>query len=93
MPFLNDKTRAMVAGLVSGRVPQYLELREILLTQLRMTANEYTRRLHASRREEGGSWLQFSSKRDVICSDYRNSLHITPLDDLCDLTISCRLRQ
>lgn len=77
---------------MSGRAPPYLELHEIVLTQLRMTADEYKRRVYASCRREGNSWVQFVSKRDVMLSYHMNSRDIKTMNDLRELTISDLLK-
>ncbi|CAN7982599.1 unnamed protein product [Ixodes pacificus] len=43
LPFLGEKTRAMVASRVGGRVLSFMELRELVLSELKMTPEEYKR--------------------------------------------------
>ncbi|KAG0435044.1 hypothetical protein HPB47_018714 [Ixodes persulcatus] len=58
LPFLREKARSMVASRAGGRVLSFMELRELVLSELKMTPEEYKRIFYKTREESAESWSQ-----------------------------------
>ncbi|XP_029846939.3 uncharacterized protein LOC115329487 [Ixodes scapularis] len=93
LPFLTERMRAFSANQSDGRIMPYPELKEKILRELKMTANEYRRLFLTSRKTDGESWAQFSTKLETFFLYYLNSREIQTLDQLKHLMVSDRLKQ
>ncbi|KAG0416204.1 hypothetical protein HPB47_006615 [Ixodes persulcatus] len=64
LPFLNIKMRAMVADRANGKVLSFVELRELVLTELKF---------RKTRKEHMESWSQVSTQLDILFGYYLES--------------------
>ncbi|KAG0431070.1 hypothetical protein HPB47_022130 [Ixodes persulcatus] len=93
LPFLTERMRAFSANQSDGWIMPYLELKEKILREVKMTANEYRRLFLTSQKTDGESWAQFSTKLETFFLYYLNSREIQTLDQLKHLMVSDRLKQ
>ncbi|KAG0431320.1 hypothetical protein HPB47_021878 [Ixodes persulcatus] len=93
LPFLTERMRGFSANQSDGRIMPYPELKEKILRELKMTANEYRRLFLTSQKTDGESWAQFSTKLETFFLYYLNSREIQTLDQLKHLIVSDRLKQ
>lgn len=93
LPYLNVRMRAFVANQSGDGGLTYKDLKECVLKQLRMTANEYKRLFMSAQKGESEPWSQFVSQIETLFSYYINSRGISTLDDMKDLIIADRLKQ
>ncbi|XP_040074259.1 uncharacterized protein LOC115320635 [Ixodes scapularis] len=92
LPFLGEKTRAMVASRAGGRVLSFMELRELVLSELKMTPEEYKRIFYKTRKESAESWSQFATQLDIMFGYYLESREVETVDELRKLIISDRMK-
>ncbi|KAG0412842.1 hypothetical protein HPB47_010008 [Ixodes persulcatus] len=93
LPFLMERMRGFSANQSDGRIMPYPELKEKILRELKMTANEYRRLFLTSQKSDGESWAQFSTKLETFFLYYLNSHEIQTLEQLKHLMVSDRLKQ
>ncbi|XP_040066393.1 uncharacterized protein LOC120840032 [Ixodes scapularis] len=92
LPFLGENTRAMVASRAGGRVLSFMELRELVLSELKMTPEEYKRIFYKTRKESAESWSQFATQLDIMFGYYLESREVETVDELRKLIISDRMK-
>ncbi|KAK8756166.1 hypothetical protein V5799_029603 [Amblyomma americanum] len=92
MPFLNEKTRAFVANQSVDTVMSFEEIRELVLAELRLTAEEYKRRFYTCRKD-AESWGQFVTKLDVTLGYYLQSRKVKTLEYVRALMVADRAKQ
>lgn len=66
LPFLTERVRSFVASQSRDAVLAYPELKELVLRELRLTANEYKRLFVSTRKGEAESWSQFATTMETI---------------------------
>lgn len=93
LPFLSQKTRAFVACHSDGEILSYPVLKKKVLNELRLMANEYKRLFFVTRRAEGESWNQFTTKIETYFYYYMKARKIETLEQLRELIIADRLKQ
>ncbi|KAL1478544.1 hypothetical protein MTO96_016229 [Rhipicephalus appendiculatus] len=92
VPFLNENSRTLVANRAEDRVLSYEEVRDLILHELRLTPEEYKRRLYTCRRGDE-TWGQFATRLEVLLDYYLRSREITGVQELRSLLISDRVKQ
>ncbi|KAG0423004.1 hypothetical protein HPB47_001208 [Ixodes persulcatus] len=85
--------RAMVADQANGKVLPFVELRDLVLTELKMTPEEYKRRFHKTLRAHVESWSQFLTQFDIHFGYYLESRGVEAVEELRQLIISDRMKQ
>ncbi|KAH6947988.1 hypothetical protein HPB50_022304 [Hyalomma asiaticum] len=93
LPFLNEKCRTLIANQADARVLSYEEVRDlILLQELKLTPEEYKRRLYACRKRDE-TWGQFATRLEILLDYYLRSRKIKTVEELRALLISDRIKQ
>ncbi|KAG0415121.1 hypothetical protein HPB47_007712 [Ixodes persulcatus] len=82
----------MVASRAGGRVLSFMELRELVLSELKMTPEEYKRIFYKTRKESAESWSQFATQLGIMFGYYLESREAETVDELRKLIISDRLK-
>lgn len=93
LPYLTEKMRAVATHHGQGGILAFKKLKEKVLAELKLTANEYSRLFNVSRKAEGESWSQFASNLQSLYDHYLESRQIKTLDDLKELVVSDRLKR
>ncbi|KAL1463909.1 hypothetical protein MTO96_027126 [Rhipicephalus appendiculatus] len=92
VPFLNEKSRTLVANKSEDRVLSYDEIRELVLSELKLTPEEYKRRFYACRKGKE-SWGQCVTKLEINLDYYLRSRKVETLKQLRALIISDRAKE
>ncbi|KAH7983531.1 hypothetical protein HPB52_012418 [Rhipicephalus sanguineus] len=92
VPFLNEKSRTLVANKSEDRVLSYNEIRELVLSELKLTPQEYKRRFYTCRKGKE-SWGQFVTQLDITLDYYLRSRNVKTLEELRALMISDRVKE
>lgn len=93
LPFLNERARSFVASQSHGEILAYPSLKDLILKELRLTANEYKRLFWVSHKSESESWNQFTTKLETLFEYYVTSRRVSTLDELKELMVSDRLKR
>ncbi|KAL1485280.1 hypothetical protein MTO96_032053 [Rhipicephalus appendiculatus] len=92
IPFLNEKSRTLVANKSEDRVLSYDEVRELVLSELKLTPEEYKRRFYACRKGKE-SWGQCVTKLEITLDYYLRSRKVESLEEFRALIISDRAKE
>lgn len=92
LPFLNEKSRMLIANRSVGRPLLYAEVRDAILEELKLTPEEYKRRLYGCKKGNE-TWGQFVTKLEVLLDYYLRSRNVDSLDELRALLIADRAKQ
>lgn len=92
VPFLNENSRTLVANRAEDRVLSYQEVRDLVLHELKLTPEEYKRRLYACRKGDE-TWGQFATRLEILLDYYLRSREISSVQELRALLISDRVKQ
>ncbi|KAL1482193.1 hypothetical protein MTO96_033972 [Rhipicephalus appendiculatus] len=92
LPFLNEKSRTLVANKSEDRVLSCNEIRKLVLLELKLTPEEYKRRFYVYRKGKE-SWGQFVTKVDITLGYYFRSRNVSTLEELRSLIISDRAKE
>ncbi|XP_049267439.1 uncharacterized protein LOC119376782 [Rhipicephalus sanguineus] len=92
VPFLNENSRTLVANRADDRVLSYHEVRDLILHELKLTPEEYKRRLYACRKGDE-TWGQFATRLEILLDYYLRSREVSNVQELRALIISDRVKQ
>ncbi|KAL1480070.1 hypothetical protein MTO96_051346, partial [Rhipicephalus appendiculatus] len=92
IPFLNEKSRTLVANKSEDRVLSYNEVRELVLSELKLTPEEYKRRFYGCRKGKE-SWGQCVTKLEINLDYYLRSRKVETVEELRALIVSDRAKE
>ncbi|KAL1480069.1 hypothetical protein MTO96_051348 [Rhipicephalus appendiculatus] len=92
IPFLNEKSRTLVANKSEDRVLSYNEVREFVLSELKLTPEEYKRRFYGCRKGKE-SWGQCVTKLEINLDYYLRSRKVETVEELRALIVSDRAKE
>ncbi|XP_064483024.1 uncharacterized protein LOC135395866 [Ornithodoros turicata] len=90
--YLNEKMRAVIARHGNGQILDYEELKQKVLTELRLTPGEYKRLFFHAKKGDSESWSQFTTRLESLFDHYVTSRKVKSQQDLRDLVIADRLK-
>lgn len=86
-PFLNEKSRMLIANKSVGQQLLYAEVRDAILEELKLTPEEYRQRFYRCKKGNE-TWGQFVTKIEVLLDYYLRSRNNRSLDELRSLLIA-----
>lgn len=92
VPFLNERSRALIANKSDGRRLLFEEVRDVILEELKMTPEEYKRRLYGCKKGNE-TWGQFVTKLEGLLDYYLRSRNVRSLEELRSLLVADRVKQ
>ncbi|KAH9360941.1 hypothetical protein HPB48_007022 [Haemaphysalis longicornis] len=92
LPFLNEKSPMLIANKSVGRQLLYAQVIDAILEELKLTPEEYRRRLYGCKKGNE-TWGQFVTKIEVLLDYYLRSRDVRSLDELRLLLIADRAKQ
>ncbi|KAH7941944.1 hypothetical protein HPB49_018687 [Dermacentor silvarum] len=93
LPFLSDTVRTSVISQSLSGTLSYVELKEKVLKELKMTPTEYRRRFLDIKREMDESWSQLAARLETMFCYYLWSREVGSFEQLQALLIADRLKQ
>ena len=91
-PYLNDRSKALVARLEAGRSVMYEEIKTLVLNEHKLSPAAYQEKFGVLRKDEKETYTMFSTKLEALMDGYLESRHVSRFSDLRDLLICDRIK-
>ena len=91
-PFLNEKSRALVARLDDTKAADFKEIKSLILRENKLTPASYREKFNTLRKEESETFVMFTSRLRTMLSSYIESRHVETFEDLQELFLCDRVK-
>jgi len=91
-PFLNERSKALVARLDDSEAANYDEIKSLILQENKITPATYRDKFNLERKEESETYMMFTSRLRTWLTSYTESRGVTNLQDLQELLLCDRVK-
>ncbi|XP_064462156.1 uncharacterized protein LOC135372478 [Ornithodoros turicata] len=92
MPFLTEKVRGAVSRGVTGKLISYDELKERVLSEMRLSPAEYYRMFRSAVKQEDETWVQLATRLTSYWEFYVKSREVSDFDKLMELVVADQMK-
>lgn len=91
-PFLNDRSKALVARLDPEKSVKYLEIKDLILKEYKLSAATYQEKFSSLTKDDSETFTMFSSRLGSLIDGYLETRQVTTFQDLRELLICDRIK-
>lgn len=92
LPFLTEKVRAAVSRGATEKVISYDDLKERVLSEMRLSPAEYYRLFRSAVKQKDETWVQLASRLSSYWEFYVKSREVTKFEDLMRLVVADQMK-
>ena len=91
-PYLNDRSKALVARLDPERSVKYQEIKDLILKEYKLSPASYQEKFTTLTKDDSETFTMFSSRLQSLIDGYLESRHVTKFNELCELLLCDRVK-
>ena len=91
-PFLNEKSKALVARLDSKVAANFDEIRKLILRENKLSPAAYREKFSNERKRESETYTMFTSRQLALLDSYLESRSVKTFEDLKELLLCDRVK-
>ena len=91
-PFLNDRSKTLVARLDDKQAASYDEIKAMILREYKLSPATYREKFNTLRKQDGETYVMFTSRLRALLDSYLESRKVGTFDQVCELLLADRVK-
>ena len=91
-PFLNDRSKTLVARLDDKQAASYDEIKTLILREYKLSPATYREKFNTLRKQDGETYVMFTSRLRALLDFYLESRKVKTFEQVCELLLADRVK-